>query len=58
MKLEDAIIKVQQKGLTHEWMWRLVVDHGYNFNEIKSDIDEAFDYWHHNVRDKTKKYRR
>ena len=44
--LAHALIQVDLNGrCAHEWLWRLVVDHGYKYEEIKPGIDAAHKRW-------------
>ena len=43
--LDRAIEKVEQHGHGHEWIWRLVIDHGYKFNKVEPEINAAFKRW-------------
>ena len=56
MTLEEALEIIKQHGGGHEWMWRLVVDHGYKFKAIHPQIEEAFKYWDRNVNKGSKSY--
>lgn len=52
--LERAVEAIQAKGRVHEWMWRLIVDHGYASKDIRIQVEAAWRYWDKNVRKKTK----
>ena len=44
--LQEAIKRVESNGSrANEWIWRLVVDHGYLWKDIKPEIDAAFKRW-------------
>lgn len=58
MTLEQAIVIIRQKGAYHEWLWRLVVDHGYKYVEIEPQVQNAFKYWDKNVNTKKKKQKK
>ncbi len=58
MTLEKAIVIIRQKGAFHEWMWRLIVDHGYKYKDIESQVFDAWKYWDKNVNPKRKKIKK
>ncbi len=44
--LDHALVQVDLNGRrANEWLWRLVVDHGYKYEEIKPGIDAACKRW-------------
>ncbi len=44
--VDRAISAVRRDGRrANEWLWRLVIDHGYVFRDVKSLIDAAHDDW-------------
>ena len=55
MNLEQVIEVIKRKGALHEWMWRLIVDHGYTYKEIKEPVLDAWKYWDRNVNTTKKK---
>lgn len=52
--LERALEVIERKGGVHEWMWRLIVDHGYTYKDIRPQVEAAWKYWDKNVRKKQK----
>lgn len=52
--IEQAIEIIKVKGGVHEWMWRLIVDHGYVYKDIKPEVEAAWKHWDKHVRRKTK----
>ncbi len=58
MTLEQAIEIIKQKGQLHEWMWRLIVDHGYKYEDIHSEVEVAWKYWDKNVNKSSKSYQK
>lgn len=57
MTLEQAIVIIRQKGGYHEWLWRLVVNHGYKYREIEPEVLSAMKYWDKNVNKSSKTYK-
>ncbi len=56
MTLEEAVTTIKQHGGGHEWLWRLVVDHGHKYPDVQPQIEEAFKYWDRHVNKGSKNY--
>ena len=55
MTLEQAIEIIKRKGRIHEFMWRLIVDHGYTYKDINVQVLDAWKYWDKHVNTEKKK---